>query len=77
MLLEFYFFATVAQAFDVKFEDGLGELSIVDQLGTPVRNESVLNYVLNVFSKSGSFYLKVVFNQSQESLVTNSITSMV
>lgn len=66
----------VAKAFDVQFSYGPSELSIVDQLDTPVRNLATLKYALDVFSKSGSFYFKVGCSK-KESSAANLITSMV
>lgn len=63
-------------AFKTEFKDGIGELEISDQLDTPIRDISVLKFAIEVFAKSGCFYLKVKFNQAETELITSEVTSI-
>lgn len=61
------------QTFDLKINPGYGELKISDQLDTPIRDFTVLKYVIDVFAKSGSFYLKLDFSQEMSKTITHQV----
>lgn len=63
----------VAKAFNLRFNDGFGELSIADNLGTPIRNLAQLKYAIDVFAMSGCFYLKVAFTQEETTLINDKV----
>lgn len=64
----------VAQTFQAQFSDGFGELKICDQLETPIKDLSTLKYAINVWAKSGCFYLKVDFQQETSESITSAVT---
>lgn len=57
-------FHLVLDAFNVKFNEGYGELSIFNQNDFPIRDLATLRYALEVWSKSGCFFLKVSYTQT-------------
>lgn len=63
----------VLKTFNVKLNNGFGEMLISDQYDTPIRELPLLKYAIEVFSKSGCFYLKVSFNQSEPDLITSQV----
>lgn len=68
-----YDVSLVAQAFQVKLNSGSGELILSDQLDTPIRDVSTLKYAIDVWSKSGCFYLKVEFQEDKSELITSEV----
>lgn len=68
------FYSIVAHAFQAQFSDGFGELKICDQLDTPIKDLSALKYAINVWAKSGCFYLKVDFQQRTSESITSAVT---
>lgn len=69
-----WFIQIVAEAFRVEFDDGFGELSICDQIDFPIRGLSELKYAIDVWAKSGCYYLKVEFKQETSELITSEVT---
>lgn len=64
------------KTYNLKLSTGSFDLSVTDQLNTPIKDVETLKYAVDVFSKSGSFYFKVEVKQTA-SPNSNLITSTV